>query len=286
MKPRIKFLSVAFIATVCLLLKYELGNSNSEMPAAGNNGAPNTVPPNQTCAQCHSGGGAQQNAVPNVDFTFNDGTTAIPVANFKYEPGKEYTVHYRPLTNSKAYGFQMSALTSTNANGGSFTLTDANTTTLISTPTNYVAHHNASSFHNWSFKWTAPATNAGNITFYYVFNASDSSLTQTGDTIYAGSSVVQPATATGINNLAAINNLSVYPNPVSDYLTVSFANAGSERIFVHVYNTGGQWLKTVFEGNANADFITTANIADLPAGIYLLQIKAGEQTAYCKIVVQ
>jgi hypothetical protein len=286
MKPRIKFLSIAFVATVCLLFKYELSNSNIEQPAAGNNGAPNTVPPNQTCAQCHSGAGAQQNAVPNVDFSFNDGTTDVPVASFKYELNKEYTVRYRPLTTSKAYGFQMSALTSTNANGGSFTLTDPNTTTLISTPTNYIAHHNASSFHNWSFKWTAPATNLGDITFYYVFNASDSNLAQTGDTIYVGNSVVQPASTTGIAHVTAINNLSVYPNPASDFVTVAFNTTATEKTQLNVFSTEGKWLKTLYEGTASNNFSTTANIADLPTGIYLLQIKTGNNLTCRKIVVQ
>src|SRR6185436_6952892 len=109
-----------------------------------------------------------------------------------------------------------------NTNGGTFSLIPANaaTTYLWTIPSGtYVSHHNASRFHNWSFNWTSPSSDVGDITFYYVFNASDSSNTQTGDTIYAGSSVIHPAPS-AVQKTEAVRNISVYPNPVSGMLNV------------------------------------------------------------------
>lgn len=285
MKSRNTFITVVFTAVVCLILKSGLVNSSIVQPAAGNDGAPNTIPPNQTCAQCHSGGGAQQNAVPNVAFSFSDGVNDVPVANFEYELNKQYTITYRPLTTSKRYGFQMSAITATNANGGNFALTDPTHTTLVATPTKYVSHHNASSFHNWTFSWTAPSTNVGDITFYYVFNASDSSDTETGDTIYVGHSVVHAAATTGIVE-NAFTHLAVYPNPATDVLNVSFQLAGSLTAEVNLFTANGQWIKNIALYKAGNLISQAVNVQDLPAGIYLLQIKSGQNSICKKVAVQ
>src|ERR1043165_3837083 len=131
------FLVAGFIAALLVVTNYRQVNSSIVQPPEGNNGAPNTIPPGQTCGHCHSGG-APQNATPNVDFTFNDGFTSVHIADFEYEPGKTYLISYIALTTSKRYGFQMSALKSGNTNGGTFALTDPTHTTIVSTPTTYV----------------------------------------------------------------------------------------------------------------------------------------------------
>ena len=284
MKSKNGYLVVSFVAALFLVLTVKTGQSNRAQPAAGNDGAPNTLPPHQTCAQCHSGS-AQMNAVPNVDFTFNDGFTSVHIADFQYELGKTYLISYIPLTTSKRYGFQMSALTSTNANGGTFALTDPTHTTIISTPTTYVAHHNASSWNQWLFNWTAPLTDVGAITFYYVFNASDSSGDEHGDTIYVGSGTVH-AMSTGIQPLNGLKNLSVYPNPVSDVLNVSFDMDHPENAELALFSMDGKLVENLDRVSNVSSFNSSLPISGLAAGIYLLQIKAGERLTTRKIVVE
>jgi surface antigen len=284
MKLKTKFTVITFAAALLLILNTERTNSSIVQPAAGNNGAPNTIPANQTCAQCHSGG-APKDANPMVDFTFNDGITSVHAADFAYELDKTYIISYVPLTTSKRYGFQMSALTSTNANGGTFSITDPTNTTKVSTPTTYVAHHNASSFHFWTFQWKAPATNVGDITFYYAFNASDSNDAQTGDTIYVGSATIQAAT-TGIKDADAVSHLSVYPNPVKGEMNVSFTATANQAVELNLYSLDGKLVKQLGAEKNVTLFNSTFNLADVSCGIYLLQIKAGNKLSCRKVVVE
>jgi len=284
MKSKDKFLCIAFATSLLLMLSSRQTNSSIIQPAAGNNGAPNTIPPNQTCAQCHSGG-APKDAVPNVDFTFNDGFTSVHIDNFEYELNKTYVISYVPLTTSKRYGFQMSALTSTNANGGTFALTDAANTTLVSTPTTYVSHHNASSFHFWTFQWTAPSTNVGDITFYYVFNASDSSNTETGDTIYVGASTVHAAT-TGVKSVSGLNNISLYPNPVKDELNISFDTNETSNLELNLFSLQGELIRNLSAQKNISRFSSAFKLNDLASGIYLFQIKTGAKSTYRKVVLE
>ena len=61
------------------------------------------------------------------------------------------------------------------------------------------------------------------------------------------------------------NNITIYPNPVKDQLTITTKN---EKITsIKIINVTGKTIK-VFTEN-----ITTINVADLPKGLYLLQIQ-------------
>lgn len=59
------------------------------------------------------------------------------------------------------------------------------------------------------------------------------------------------------------NQVFVYPNPTSDMLHIQ----GFELVEVQVYNTSGQWVKTVENTNA-------ISVNDLAAGLYVLRITA------------
>jgi hypothetical protein len=48
---------------------------------------------------------------------------------------------------------------------------------------------------SWSFKWTAPPTSTGKVTFYAAGNAANNDGAQTGDLIYTTSASINPAQA-------------------------------------------------------------------------------------------
>jgi uncharacterized repeat protein (TIGR02543 family) len=83
-----------------------------------------------------------------------------------------------------------------------------------------------------------------------------------------------PGTAVASQGIAA---LQIYPNPVSDQITVTGDqwNAGDK---VEIYNVNG----TLVETRRAASLQTTINIAHLPAGVYI--VKVGNKAA--KIVKQ
>lgn len=78
---------------------------------------------------------------------------------------------------------------------------------------------------------------------------------------------------------AAKNNISVYPNPVTDILRVNLTEDQSDsRIFL--INSGGQ---PVYFKMAN-NLIFNIDMSEMPAGIYFLRIEKGEGSSVTKII--
>ncbi|HEX2900265.1 MAG TPA: Reeler domain-containing protein, partial [Bacteroidia bacterium] len=133
-----------------------IGNSNT--PPASKTGAPNE----NKCIQCHGGTAG----TGSISMVFGNNET-------QYVPGQQYTVQVTNLDPTKIqFGFQVTALAGgVGATVGTFGLTNtANTSTQTATVTGflrkYVSHRAANSNQNWSFTWTAPATDIGPITFF------------------------------------------------------------------------------------------------------------------------
>jgi hypothetical protein len=83
-----------------------------------------------------------------------------------------------------------------------------------------------------------------------------------------------------INEIENINNLTIYPNPSSDYITIDFPNYSSDKKqSIKIYNTSGRHIKT-HTLSSNKDII---QINDLGPGAYF--IKTDEQNTYSKIIV-
>jgi len=75
-------------------------------------------------------------------------------------------------------------------------------------------------------------------------------------------------------------DLSVYPNPTKENLTVSFQCAENEIKTIQVFNTLGALMKEVEFQTTQSTGTITIDISDLPAGIYFVQIKDDQyQTA-------
>lgn len=78
---------------------------------------------------------------------------------------------------------------------------------------------------------------------------------------------------------AAKNNISVYPNPVTDILRVNLTeDQRDSRIFL--INSGGQ---PVYFKRAN-NLIFNIDMSEMPAGIYFLRIEKGEGSSVTKII--
>lgn len=76
----------------------------------------------------------------------------------------------------------------------------------------------------------------------------------------------------GGENSSEITDIKLFPNPVTDHLTVVLENIGIEN--VSIYNMTGQVMTTF---KANNFFQEQINVGDLPAGIYTIQIESQEE---------
>lgn len=302
-----KYLLISFFL-VAILIVATTNNANSKLtaPPAGNAGDPisgiqwQPIESGATCAHsgCHAGP-AQTPA--SGDLTLNIGTGSPPStpldANFCYTAGQQYNIAFlinKFATSNPYYGFQIVSLDASNAKAGTMAVANA-ATTFISTSTatgsrQFMGHHNASSTHSWSFKWTAPSTGTGQVTFYYAYNIANASVvppTAAQGTIYHGSVTINECTS-GIEDISTkISALNIFPNPISNEFSLSFDLKEAETVSTQLYSLDGKQVNEMLnEKVSEGNFVRSCNTNDLPAGVYLMKLTVGGTSITKKIVKQ
>ncbi len=177
-----------------LLFTNRLGGARvaarSTGPAVGHTGAPGE----RDCAECHLG--------PNSSAgTLNLG---VPRA---YVPGQTYdlTVTHATVDQTrKRWGFQLTALDDNGQKAGTLVVAGDGYTQVLNQQEpfpmrQYIEHTAAGTFRDqlngatWTFRWTAPATDVGNVTFYAAGNQANSDGSSAGDNIFFTFVSVTPA---------------------------------------------------------------------------------------------
>ena len=122
-----------------------------------------------------------------------------------YLPDSTYTITitYAESGISK-FGFQLTALDTTNAAAGTFSTADNRTSTSstsVSGKTRYYIGQTttgsarvATDSTAWSFKWKAPSTNVGKVKLYTTVNATNDNSSSSGDYIYKKDFTITPST--------------------------------------------------------------------------------------------
>jgi len=272
---------ITFISSSAFVLKYSSG-------IAGYTGSPGE----QTCANqgCHSGG-----AVAAAGITI----TATPsFTNDEYVPGTTYTID---VTVSAAgyshYGFDCEVLNDANANIGGMQLNGAGTGVQF---LNFAGKRNA--VHNtpktgtlvtFTFKWVAPASGAGNATFYASANAVNGNGNSNGDFPITPVSMplaeAVPAVTTGIaQHSKTISQVSVYPNPASGLSNMSYNLNTTQLIRVELADITGKPVKQLLnEQEAPGEHSHILNLHNVAAGVYFIKTSAnGQQVSQKLITVQ
>jgi hypothetical protein len=217
----------------------------------GKSGKTNS-PGETTCndAGCHSGN------------PLNDGVGSIQITspnllNWQYEPGKVYTINVTvSRTGSSLFGFDFEALTSTGANAGIITATDltktqlANSTVLGNSRRNIFHKLNGGSgsngTHSFTFNWTAPVTNIGNVTFYAAGNATNNNGNRLGDFIYTTSQMVTSASVGIFENVISTNQLNIYPNPIIETAKISYQLNNNAKVSASLVALNGAVVSVFF----------------------------------------
>ena len=87
----------------------------------------------------------------------------------------------------------MTGLDAANAKAGSFTAgTDSEIQT--SSEKEYI-NHSSASVSSWTFDWTAPATDVGDVTFYLASNKANGDNSTSGDDIYLSELLISAASS-------------------------------------------------------------------------------------------
>jgi hypothetical protein len=81
-------------------------------------------------------------------------------------------------------------------------------------------------------------------------------------------------------------HLSAYPNPVTDYLNISYNLMGNKNLSLEIYSYAGILvLQQDISGNAGEN-TKKINLGDLPKGAYILKIMNGESLEQMRIIKQ
>jgi hypothetical protein len=281
-------LTFAIVFTALLLGSQDLF-TNSTQPPTGYTGAPGE----STCATagCHFG-------TPTLnasDVTLGSAGTGISSG---YAANTLYNLSVNAGNGFPAYGFSVTAVNASGAAMGTFALTPNTTTTSLSSGSGkqYVGHLNANSTNAWVFRWTSPATTAETVFFYLAVNQANNNNEGSGDNIKlkaysaTASSFGPFNVATGIQNIDGLldGSISVFPNPVTDNINLSFNITDNQPVKAGIYNLNGQLVKPLMDeelswGDHNRNF----NVAgSLSTGIYLVKFTVGSNDYFKKIVVE
>lgn len=180
---------ILIIVVTLVVITFTVGNLFTETTMASEGGAPTGrtgAPGETTCTACHT----QNSGIGQIHI----------IAPANYTPGQTYQIQVQHTTTDMSrqnWGFEIISLTGTTM-AGSFANTTANTRIRVAGTKSYVTQTTAGTFPNqtggatWTFSWTAPATNVGNVTFYAAGIHGDNNGGEDGDQTYTTTAVVQP----------------------------------------------------------------------------------------------
>ena len=284
-RPLVIFLSVASFV-LFLFCNMNL-RSNKVQPPAYYANEPNPFGPIQNCSFCHNG-------VPSTDstnFILQMGTDSSALTNVvggatTYTPGLQYFLRVRGTVASPVYGFELTALDSTNTSGSVTNFAILNPVNTVLVVQKFVTHNNADSNNEWTFTWTAPSSYIGPVTFYYAANDGVDGDTVGGDHIFLVKKTIYGVAPNGINNLSSsMNSLSVFPTVVNHDIQVAMNLKEATKLEYTLLDLNGRVVQSLLNENAAAgDVNHTFNLSNLAAGVYMLKIQAGDSYEVRKLV--
>lgn len=262
MKIFYKLLLVLIVPFTLVFFSFPSGSPGGKTGSPGDGGA--------TCHDCHTSF--------DVITASNWITSNIPPEG--YTLGTTYMItatgSHEGVVN---FGFELTAEDNTGNKVGMLTLTDETRTQL--TNNDQAVTHTANGiepsgdFNTWSFNWTAPETEGGDITFYAAFNAGNGADGNSGDQIYTSTmSVSQSAVGIGNDLLAA--KVQVYPNPAANFVNLDIPEGSDIRLIDMLGH------KVLDIKNTSAS--ERVNISQLQQGVYFVQVLNGGGSATVRLL--
>ena len=242
MKLRYTVLSLLAIGGAALFMANSNGSTLADLTGApGSSG---------TCANCHG--------------NLNSGT-GISLAGLpsEYIPGQTYTLTLSLDNATTANGFQLTIRDAANNTPGSFTQgTGSNVKSSGSRST--IQHSSPSSTGSWTFDWTAPSSDAGNLTVYATGNATNGNGTTSGDQVYSMSFSLNSAQASSVTNP---ENQEVIIYPVNNHSSIQVEGLKEVTSF-QVVDLNGKLLQ---QGTYSPGSLI--DVSELPAGYFFLRLQ-------------
>jgi uncharacterized surface protein with fasciclin (FAS1) repeats len=90
----------------------------------------------------------------------------------------------------------------------------------------------------------------------------------------------------GINEVTSIENLNVYPNPASEFVSISYTTIGNENVSYRMTDLSGKSVIARDLGVRNGVQIENIDLSNLSSGMYILEIAAGNKRSVQKVTVK
>jgi hypothetical protein len=238
------------------------------------------------CTGCHTG------------IPVNSGPGSITISspnltNWQYVPGQVYQIDVTVAqTGVGLFGFGFEALrTSNNSNGGTLSITNSVQTTLKSATisgtsrTNVVHKLNgglSANTHTFSFNWTAPATNIGNVRFWTAGNAANNNNDSLNDYVYKTSQLVTPFPV-GVNENQSQEKLQLFPNPAKEQFRIMGLKPDAPFSF-QLIDLNGKVILAEQNLTVNEKFFDIRLYNDLAEGIYFFSFQSADKNYSTKLV--
>lgn len=265
-----KKISKHYLALLALpLCMFLLSNSNgrASVTSEGNTGSPGDNDNfNKTCLTCHGTGIQLTNTISVVDA---DGMEVN-----SYNPGETYTVtvSLSSTGNPSTYGFQLvGELDNTEAVNG-FANPSSNAKLVNLGNRQYAEQNGPSDTNEFTVEWTAPANDAGTVTFYSAGIGTNGNSMSSGDGGALGSLSLSVTTSN-----KEINNevVKVYPNPSANFIRIESSDIKN----LNIFSANGQQVLNLKEVAGNE-----INVSDFQAGLYYIQFESENKFFTSKFV--
>ena len=251
--------------------------------SSGNQSGLTGAPGEANCTQCHSGSTLDGTAENSVSFL--DGVTPIT----GYTPGGTYTVTLEHTSSPSKSGFSATALDGTDVKAGSLIGAGiGGTVNFSSAGRDYVSHTSSSNTSGqWAFSWVAPATNVGDVTFYFASNVTNNDGSTSGDMIYLSQHVVSPDN-TGIVETSNEANFTAGYNAASNKLMLDFTTLAIGDMTLNLVDMNGRSVFTYNLGTSESgtNNETIALPSDLNEGMYVVHFFVGNKAMSANILVK
>jgi len=88
------------------------------------------------------------------------------------------------------------------------------------------------------------------------------------------------------NSVSTYSLISIYPNPFNSTTTITYGLPYTSHVSLQIYNPLGKRIGTLFEGYQHPGVhTTTLRAADLPSGLYFVQLNADTKTMTQKVML-
>jgi len=237
-------------------------------PPTGKTGAPGEG----NCTDCHSGSVQSPDGV--VFFTVGGGPG--------YIPGDTYPITLSTISGVKN-GFELTILDGDENFAGSFTAGDHSNVASFG-GVDYIRHSESDGVISWTFDWTAPDADMGELTAYYAVNVSNDNDLAGGDEIFVGNTAI-PLFGVGIEENELDKAYNIFYNNLTNELNLSYSLLKESKVVLNIQDLSGRLIEYYdFGYQSSGDYAEKLVVTNIDTdGVYILSLFINNQAFNRKV---